>query len=436
MSKEVTITGKQITINDALAGDAISLTGASNGEKIYVGSRNLFDISIIPDRTGLVVNNGDSLTITQNSDGGVNVLKTLKDICPGLRVDDVATISAVTTGLRKIYLSSGHTWDFDTRKTITQAMLDAYVYFYANGDGTTKTISEIQIWFGKAVGTYEEFKTKEYTYGTDTVTLENGLNVVWSSGDSTLTLKYKASTIAEAEASAESYSRWKGKNVLVLGDSISADNYLTYPSWATLMGNYFGMNLVNPSVHAVGYLCGVDTATPNENSLVNLLETLHTQYPNNDDFDLIIFFRGTNDFGNSIPIGSSGDSKTTSFTGAVEWCFKYAVDNWSKARIVVFTPMQRITGQQANSANANLKAYADVIREKAKAIGFDVLDLFYNSGFSVLYNPFGEYTAGYNDFSQEYCLETLEHNPDGLHPNKLFTDTRLSPMVNEFIKGA
>lgn len=435
LSKESTITGEMLSVIDALAGNVISLTGANNGEKIYVGSRNLFNISAIPDRDGYIVNNGDSLTITQSTSAAVSTITKLKDVCPGLRVGDVATLNATTSGIRGAVLSSGNSWEFGTRLTITQNMLDAYLYFYANGEGTTITISEIQVWFGKAVGTYEDFKTAEYTYGTDTVALNNGLNVVWSSADSTLTMTYNASTIANAEASAENYTRWKGKNVLVLGDSISTDNYLTYPSWATLMGNYFGMNLVNPSVHAVGYLCGVDTATPNENSLVNLLETLHTQYPNNDDFDLIIFFRGTNDFGNSIPIGSSGDGKTTSFTGAVEWCFKYAVDNWSKARIVVFTPMQRITGQRENSANANLKAYADVIREKANAIGFDVLDLFLNSGFSVLYNPFGEYTAGYNDFSEQYCLETPEHNPDGLHPNKLFTDTRLSPMVNEFIKG-
>ena len=112
-----------------------------SGEKIYVGSHNLFNVGAIPDRAGYIVNNGDSLTITQPTSGAVNTITKLKDACPGLRVGDVATLNASTSGIKEAYLSSGNSWVFGTRLTITQNMLDAYLYFYANGEGTTKTIS-------------------------------------------------------------------------------------------------------------------------------------------------------------------------------------------------------------------------------------------------------------------------------------------------------
>ena len=228
-------------------------------------------------------------------------------------------------------------------------------------------------------------------------------------------------------------SRWNGKKVLVLGDSISTDAYLGYASWATQWANNTGAILTNPSVHAVGYLCGVGSATPNENSLINLIDTLHETYPNNDDFDLIVFFRGTNDFGNSVSIGNSGDAKNASFTGAVEYCHKKAWEYWCKAQIVVFTPMQRRTEQAPNLVGKTLLPYAEIIKEKAVYMGFPVLDLYHASGFLPIKNPFGSFESGNSDFCTQYTM-IADGNPDGLHPNELFTTTRLVPTITKFLE--
>lgn len=204
-------------------------------------------------------------------------------------------------------------------------------------------------------------------------------------------------------------SRWKNKNVLVLGDSISTKMYLGYDSWAEKWAEKVGAKLTNPSVHAVGFLCSPDSQTPNANSLINLIDTLHESYPNRDDFDLIIFFRGTNDWGNSIPLGKTGDAKESSFIGAVEYCFSKAIEYWSKSRITAFTPMQRRTQQLPNSVGLTLSSYANTIKEKANCMSFPVLDLYNESGFSQLKIHLDNTQQGVTTFVSNIAFHLVEN---------------------------
>ena len=120
-------------------------------------SPNLFDISKVPNTTG-VVNNGDgSITVTTSSGSSAAPSgRTLAELAPELEVGKTYTLSFKTTGRDQyIYLRKvASTWHIRTSKTITQDMLDSLVSFYASGTNTTATISEIQIEEGTTATPY------------------------------------------------------------------------------------------------------------------------------------------------------------------------------------------------------------------------------------------------------------------------------------------
>ena len=124
-------------------------------------SPNLFDISNISNVSG-IVNNGDgTITVTTTaSSSAVSSGKKLSRLAPGLEVGKTYTLSFKTTGTeRYIYLrkdaSSSTTWLLSSpTRTMTQDLLDSYVYFYASGISTTATISDIQIEEGTTATSY------------------------------------------------------------------------------------------------------------------------------------------------------------------------------------------------------------------------------------------------------------------------------------------
>jgi len=130
------------------------------------GGKNLFDVSQIPSFSlstgGEIVNNGDgSITITTPSgSGGIYCRKTLAELAPGLVAGETYTLSLDSTGSSKyIYLiPANEGWTVGAgAKTVTQAMLDSGVYFYASGVSTTATISNIQIEKGSTATTWAPY---------------------------------------------------------------------------------------------------------------------------------------------------------------------------------------------------------------------------------------------------------------------------------------
>lgn len=129
--------------------------------------KNLFDISKVITSTQ-VTNNGDgTLTISTpsgSSTAAAGLPNKLSDYCPDLKVGDVVTLSFDTTGNEKyIYLygpGANLLWGIGTStrtKTITQAMLDAMVLWYASGSNTTATISNIQVELGDTPTDYAPY---------------------------------------------------------------------------------------------------------------------------------------------------------------------------------------------------------------------------------------------------------------------------------------
>lgn len=130
-------------------------------------SKNLFDISkvISIESSNRVINNGDgTLTVTEGDTGGVRAEKprTLRDYCPNIEVGETYVLSLESTQRKKqIYLGgeAKTSWQNKIPLTITEAMLSADVYWYAD-ENATATISNIQIEKGTKATAYEPYATE------------------------------------------------------------------------------------------------------------------------------------------------------------------------------------------------------------------------------------------------------------------------------------
>lgn len=102
--------------------------------------KNHFDASQIPSSTNIVVSdNGKTITmpIVTSGNGATPTTKKLSQLCPKLKVGDIATLrfsrNLGNTYNNFIYLSGiSLEWGMNTSKTITQEMLDSNVVLYAN----------------------------------------------------------------------------------------------------------------------------------------------------------------------------------------------------------------------------------------------------------------------------------------------------------------
>lgn len=151
---------------------AIDIAGSGGSINVKVVGANLFDISKVQSISGAsgsqTTNNNDGTLLVQSSQGdssggyedGKNVLR---DLCPELRVGDVAVLSAKSTGSdKRIYLrGSKSPWTFGISRTISETDLDSIVMFYASGTSTSATISEIMINAGSVALPYEPYKTPQ-----------------------------------------------------------------------------------------------------------------------------------------------------------------------------------------------------------------------------------------------------------------------------------
>lgn len=143
--------------------------GLTTTYPVTISKKNLFDISKVKTNLTTLVDNGDG-TLTVNTPAGSSSVGSappnkLSDFCPDLKVGDTAVLSMQTTGReRYIYLygtGANVLWAVGTSKTITQALLDAQVLWYASGVNTSATISNIQLELGTTSSEYEPYSTPE-----------------------------------------------------------------------------------------------------------------------------------------------------------------------------------------------------------------------------------------------------------------------------------
>lgn len=137
---EGTAEGKNIYIDDASAEPLIDIMLEGESQQVTRSGKNHFDSSQIPSSTNIVVSdNGKTITmpIATSGNGATPTTKKLSQLCPKLKVGDIATLrfsrNLGNTYNNFIYLSGiSLEWGMNASKTITQEMLDSNVVLYAN----------------------------------------------------------------------------------------------------------------------------------------------------------------------------------------------------------------------------------------------------------------------------------------------------------------
>lgn len=114
---------------------------------ISVCNKNLFNSKNLKNTRIITVNEDGSITLANNPNivGYTDTGKKLKELCPGLKVGDIAYLKTITTFTNTIYLqgATGQYWYSGNSKEITEDMLEDIVTLYG-GYQKTDTL-QIQI---------------------------------------------------------------------------------------------------------------------------------------------------------------------------------------------------------------------------------------------------------------------------------------------------
>lgn len=208
---------------------------------------------------------------------------------------------------------------------------------------------------------------------------------------------------------------------LVIGDSISADEYGNYPKWVTNLMNSGALsaNTVNSSQHATGFVARYNNEA---NDFVTRLKAVQ----NPETYDLVVVFGGINDYIQNIPMGSeSGTDYTVSFKPAVNEFFDYLIQNFTQARLCVLLPL-RTYATWTNSVGEYQQAYGDYINQVAKSYCLPTLNLTEDSGFCPYISTFSDMWTLLPEGFQSH---------DGVHPNEEYERRFLAPMIKHFLQG-
>lgn len=129
-----------------------------------------------------------------------------------------------------------------------------------------------------------------------------------------------------------------------------------------------------------------------------------------DDADIITVFGGTNDYGNSVPIGVWGDTVNTTEYGAMKILVEGLLTKYPTKRIGFILPTPR---SDSLYPDTGLKSYIDVIQDVCARYAIPTLDLRTQGGITP-------------NFGNTY-------NPDGLHPNDAGHEI-ISYPIEQFLK--
>lgn len=199
----------------------------------------------------------------------------------------------------------------------------------------------------------------------------------------------------------------KGKKINFLGDSITEGARVESP-------DNFYPNLIKASAglaEARNYGVGGSRIArirkfeglPSDEDFVARAERM------DPDFDVVVVFGGTNDFGHgTIPLGEMGSDDVYTFYGALKTLCLYLIKNYPDKQIVFMTPLHRLNeeldyNKRIEDGNPNARPLVDfvnAIKEVCELFSIPVLDMFKESGMPARVWAWCE-----------------KYMPDGLHPN-------------------
>lgn len=321
------------------------------------------------------------------------------------------------------------------------ASIRTLAYNGAEGGANIESNGDIVIKAGWTVGNYIAGADSNYKYfcinasvnGQDGVSIsEADLDNIIITVDEEIKdgqMTAWANTGVKYQASASDISPLRNKKVLVMGDSISTDYYGDYTKWVTVLKNngFFPSDVLNSSIHATGFVAQYTGEGQSDNDFIDRI----TAISDKDSYDLVIVFGGINDYLQSVQMGESGQDKDTYFKPAVDYFFEYLVKNFTQARLVVLSPLRtyniwKNTAGGSQATGHYQTEYADYIREVAKKYCLPVLNLTEESGFC----PFVD------EFKSKWTLIPSGYtSADGVHPNAVYQENYLAPMIKGFLSG-
>ena len=209
----------------------------------------------------------------------------------------------------------------------------------------------------------------------------------------------------------------KGKKVAFLGDSITQGVGASSPdkNYVSQFATISGAEVFNFGVSATRI---ARRTIPHEAPSWNdcFLDRAERM---TGDYDVIVVFGGTNDYGqqNPNPLGEKESIDEYTFYGALKALIEKLITSHPYATLVFATPLHREKEENQGLPGLKLKDYVDAIRQVTELYSVPVVDLWSNSGIQAK-----NHTA-----MQVFLL-------DGLHPNDA-GHLRVAEKIYAFLKN-
>lgn len=234
----------------------------------------------------------------------------------------------------------------------------------------------------------------------------------------------------------QSSSKWSGKTINVLGDSIT-----DFGQWTKAYKNISNCIYGHPADKSETSSWGKSGSTF-ASANVDSQDTIAARSLLMDDADLIILFAGTNDWGLSwaADLGNFTDQVTTTYCGALHLTFKRLLEKYPNTPIVVFLPLHRrdeiydlksdqpstfsknADGLTVNHRGKIFDEYCDIIRRIANHYSIKVIDIRGSSRMC----PFND------DFTTWYNSDGIHLNDEGGRRLAEFIYPELEQVYDEF----
>ena len=238
-----------------------------------------------------------------------------------------------------------------------------------------------------------------------------------------LTYEFASKKFVNEKISTATISKWKGKKLLIIGDSISDDNYNSALDfvWTKGIKNYFGFGSYENYGIAGSTIAVKETDPTNRTPLV----TRYQEMPN--DGDLILVSAITNDwFYQWTPIGTMDSRDIYTLYGALHTLCLGLKKKYKGKTIKFLTGIMRRqndrqTPYATNGLGKTLKEYNNIVKEVCGYYSIPVIDMFENCG---LY-PFDDELA-----LEYYNQQGSEGNYYYTHPNSKGQEMMFNEIIN------
>ena len=212
-------------------------------------------------------------------------------------------------------------------------------------------------------------------------------------------------------------SKWKGKKVAVIADSIGAGYGNTGYDSTTKTGGYSWIDSLSKTLEFGEVARHCKGGAMVSQWFIDEVDNI------DEDTDLIIVMGGFNDYGQNVPIGTISDIDNTTFYGALNIFYQKLINKFPTKTILIITPLHANNNTWNGKSDGTQNTAGHILADyrTAEINRCEKYSLPYIDGFSLKLNP------------NIQALKDLYFN-DGVHPNEIGDDELggniLAPKIN------